>query len=161
MMGKRGPAPIPTKLKILHGNPGKRPLNEREPQPADGLPACPERLTGAARDEWERLVPILHDMGVGTEADASALELLCETWGRYVEARQNEVKGGMVWLSGKTSDSGLPSFVYSPYGAIATKLIGHLRAMYASFALTPSSRSGITTDKKTANDELGDLIAYR
>jgi P27 family predicted phage terminase small subunit len=158
-MGKRGPQAQPTKLKLLNGETDKRRLNPREPRPAGGLPSCPERLTGAARDEWERLVPILTEMGVGTDADASALELLCETWGRYVEARQHEVKGGMVWMSGKKSDSGLPSFVYSPYGAIATKLIGHLRAMYAAFGLTPSSRSGIAADKRTTDDELADLIA--
>lgn len=158
-MGKRGPQSMPSKLKLLHGETDKRRLNEREPTPAGGLPECPARLTGAARNEWERLAAILNDMGVGTDADASALELLCETWGRYVEARENEVKGGMVWISGKKSDSGLPSFVYSPYGAIATKLIGHLRAMYASFGLTPSSRSGITTDRQTADDELSMLMA--
>ncbi len=28
-----GRKPIPTKLKILHGNPGKRPLNDKEPEP--------------------------------------------------------------------------------------------------------------------------------
>lgn len=157
-MGKRGPQAMPSALKILHGETDKRRLNEREPQPAGGLPSCPERLTGAARDEWERLVPILHDMKVGTEADATALELLCETWGRYVEARENEVKGGMVWMSGKKSDSGLPCFVYSPYGAIATKLIGHLRPMYASFGLTPSSRTSIAAEH-VPDDDLANLIA--
>lgn len=148
-MGKRGPASMPTNLKLLHGE--TRRINAREPKPAGGLPECPERLTGAARAEWERLVPILTEMKVGTDADASALELLCETWGRYVEARENEVRGGMVWLSGNKSDSGLPSFVYSPYGAIATKLIGHLRAMYATFGLTPSGRSGLAVERTTTH----------
>lgn len=157
-MGKRGPAPMPTSIKLLHGETDPRRLNEREPRPIGQLPPCPERLTGAARDEWNRLVPILHEMNVGTDADATALELLCETWGRYVEARENEVRGGMVWVSGKKTDSGLPSFVYSPYGAIATKLIGHLRALYAAFGLTPSSRSTIAVER-TVDDELADLIA--
>jgi hypothetical protein len=32
-MGRRGPPPQPTKLRLLSGNPGKRPLPRAEPQP--------------------------------------------------------------------------------------------------------------------------------
>ena len=43
-MGKRGPKPTPTPLKILRGNPGCRPLNAAEPQPpANGI-VMPEHL---------------------------------------------------------------------------------------------------------------------
>ncbi len=38
-MGQRGPAPKPTALRILEGNPGKRPLNASEPRPRAGRPA--------------------------------------------------------------------------------------------------------------------------
>ena len=43
-MGARGPAPEPTALKILAGNPGKRKLPENEPQP-QGTPICPAWLS--------------------------------------------------------------------------------------------------------------------
>jgi hypothetical protein len=32
-MGKRGPSPKPTSLKVLQGNPGKRKINKSEPKP--------------------------------------------------------------------------------------------------------------------------------
>ena len=32
-MGRRGPTPEPTVLRMLRGNPGRRPLNDSEPQP--------------------------------------------------------------------------------------------------------------------------------
>ena len=32
-MARRGPKPTPTALKLLRGNPGKRPINVDEPQP--------------------------------------------------------------------------------------------------------------------------------
>ena len=33
-----GRKPLPTKIKLLRGNPGRRPLNENEPEPEVRLP---------------------------------------------------------------------------------------------------------------------------
>jgi hypothetical protein len=41
----RGRRPKPTRLKVLTGNPGKRPLNMDEPQPEPAIPDCPPRNT--------------------------------------------------------------------------------------------------------------------
>ncbi len=49
----RGRRPKPSRIKALTGNPGKRPLNSHEPQPA--VPECPSELSLAARQEWARL----------------------------------------------------------------------------------------------------------
>ena len=43
-MAQRGRKPKPTALKVLEGNPGKRPLNLYEPTPEGDLPECPEWL---------------------------------------------------------------------------------------------------------------------
>jgi hypothetical protein len=51
-MGRRGPRPEPSSLKLLKGNPGKRPLNEREPKPPAGAPEAPAHLDEEARREW-------------------------------------------------------------------------------------------------------------
>lgn len=40
-MATRGRKPKPTAMKILEGNPGERPLNEREPIPPKGNIKCP------------------------------------------------------------------------------------------------------------------------
>jgi phage terminase small subunit len=52
----RGRRPKPTRLKLLTGNPGKRPLNETEPRPEAAIPECPVVLGPVARQEWDRLV---------------------------------------------------------------------------------------------------------
>src|SRR5689334_3828108 len=54
-MGFRGPAPKPTAIKKIQGNPGKRPLNENEPQLEPGIPECPDYLDEIARKEWARI----------------------------------------------------------------------------------------------------------
>ena len=69
-MGLRGPAPQPTALKVLRGNPGKRPLNKREPEPpTDNPPHCPDHLDDVAKVEWNRLVAIVTQMWILSEAD--------------------------------------------------------------------------------------------
>jgi len=76
-MGKRGPAPKATNLKILEGNPSKRPLNNDEPQPESGA-ICPEWLSENAQNEWRRLAPILESCGILTKADEDTLAAYCD-----------------------------------------------------------------------------------
>ena len=45
----RGRRPKPTRLKMLTGNPGKRPLNHDEPRPEAAIPECPPELGPVAR----------------------------------------------------------------------------------------------------------------
>lgn len=40
-MATRGRKPKPTELKLLEGNPAKRPLNKNEPNPEKKAPRCP------------------------------------------------------------------------------------------------------------------------
>ena len=50
----QGRKPQPTALKVLKGNPGRRPLNEDEPKPEVLLPRPPAHLSPVARREWRR-----------------------------------------------------------------------------------------------------------
>src|SRR5580704_2760820 len=68
-MGYRGPIPKPSAIARAEGNPGKRRLNDCEPQPRATTPRCPDHLDAEAKKEWKRLVPVLRRMRVLTEAD--------------------------------------------------------------------------------------------
>src|SRR6266545_2987232 len=83
MSGRR---PIPTALKVLAGNPGKRRLNRREPKPIVRLPPCPPHLKDVAREAWRRIGHRLTTLRVVTEADGAALELLCLAYAEYRRA---------------------------------------------------------------------------
>ena len=48
-MATRGRKPKPTALKLLEGNPGKRPLNDREPVPPRAALKCPAWLLPEAK----------------------------------------------------------------------------------------------------------------
>ena len=82
----RGRKPTPTRLKILAGNPGKRPLNSREPQPAQKMPRCPKHLDKAARAEWRRKAPELFRVGLLTAVDDNGLAGYCMAYSRWVRA---------------------------------------------------------------------------
>ena len=75
MAGRR---PKPTKLKLVTGNPGKRKLNDNEPQPAREIPSPPSHLTDWGKTAWGRMTVLLDGMGVLTVADTFALERLCD-----------------------------------------------------------------------------------
>lgn len=85
-MGRRGPAPEPTALRVLHGNPSRRPLPLDSPQPRHVMPRRPEMLTGEARAEWDRQAPRLFALGVLTEVDGTVLTMYCQNYKRWLQA---------------------------------------------------------------------------
>lgn len=75
-----GRKPKPTAVKKLEGNPGKRKLNTKEPNPGKGMPDCPTWLLPEAKTEWIRLSEKLNQMGVLTEIDRSAFAAYCQSY---------------------------------------------------------------------------------
>ena len=115
-----GRKPRPTALKILRGNPGRMPINHREPRPDPLSPDCPPELTApAAVAEWHRLVPHLIAIGMVTAADRAILVGYCALWARWLQAHE---------LKHHKAEHGV--FVHL------------LRAM-AEIGLTPASRSRV------------------
>jgi tetratricopeptide (TPR) repeat protein len=74
---RRGRRPKPTRMKVLTGNPGKRPLNRYESRPNPVMPDCPPELGPAAQREWARLVGELSSLNMVTNLDRAALATYC------------------------------------------------------------------------------------
>jgi P27 family predicted phage terminase small subunit len=145
-MGLRGPAPKPTAIKRLQGNPGKRALNEREPQLEPGIPACPDHLDATARKEWDRVSKLLVGMKVLTEADYIALGNLCQAYSTLITAQRQLNKSGILY---KASSGYVQQ---SPLLGIITAQTTIVNKLLAEFGLTPSSRTRVaivdTTPKR-------------
>jgi phage terminase small subunit len=78
-MGLRGPAKKPTALEAAQGFPGKRAVNDHEPQFAEGEPDMPRGLSRGARRIWRITVAILlRCPGLLTIADGAVLADYCE-----------------------------------------------------------------------------------
>lgn len=148
-----GPVPKPTHLRVLEGNPSRRPLNENEPQPKKIMPPCPKHLTPGARKQWKKLGRSLFDLGLLTEIDGDALALYCEAKARWIDAIQRLEKYPDVVLSPKSK---FP--VINPVFNIACASFEQMRKLLAEFGMTPSSRSRIGVKSKGAKDELEEMI---
>ncbi len=144
---KRGPKPTPTALRRLQGNPGKRAWNHDEPVPPADLPTCPDHLNAAAREEWDRLASVLHEMGVVTLVDRAALAAYCQCYGRWVEAEEKMRTTPMLL---KTASGYVQQ---SPWLSIANKQLELMGRYMAELGLTPASRSRVTSVNLPAADE--------
>ena len=134
-MGLRGPPPKPRALVLLEGNPGKRPLNQYEPQPRVRRPKCPDYLDEAAKREWKRLVPILERMRVLTEADGMALANLCMQYATLIKAQRLLEKSGLLFKS----KSGYVQ--QSPLVANVSSDVDQVNKLCREFGLTPAART--------------------
>jgi P27 family predicted phage terminase small subunit len=138
----RGRRPKPTRLKVLTGNPGKRPLNDAEPRPDVAIPECPTELGPLARREWDRLVGELITLRLLTNLDRAALAAYCGAYALWAEATGAIQKyGAMI-----KSPTGYP--VQSPYVAIANRQAEIMMRIASEFGFTPASRSRIATPEK-------------
>ena len=95
-MAKRGRKPTPTAIKELEGNPGKRPLNAKEPKPVKKAPSCPKWLEPEAKKEWRRLSKQLEQLGVLTELDMASFAAYCQAYARYKEAEEFITQHGSI-----------------------------------------------------------------
>lgn len=94
----RGRKPVPTHLKAITGNAGKRPLNNEEPRPELNVPKCAIQLGPIARTEWDRLSTDLVTLRLLTNLDRAALAAYCGAYALWVEAmdaiQKNHQGGG-------------------------------------------------------------------
>lgn len=77
-MGRRGPAPKPTALRVLDGEKRYR-INTAEPRPTNEPPDMPLWLCDEAAAEWRRVAPELVRMGTAKMVDSTCLAAYCES----------------------------------------------------------------------------------
>ena len=142
----------PTSLKVLEGNPGKRPLNKNEPKPKPITPRCPTWIIAEAKREWKRVVPELERLGLLTCVDRAALTGYCQSWARYVEA-ENYLKKNATTFE---TDKGY--IMQVPQVAIAQKYLKICQSFMADFGLTPSARGRIALPGGEEEDPLEELF---
>ena len=133
-MGRRGPAPKPTELKRLEGNPGKRALNTLELRYAAKAPPCPKHLTGEARKEWRRISRELLAANLLQVVDRAALAAYCQAWARWVDAELKMQEDGFRMVA--TTDKGYEHV--SPWFQVSTQALKQMKAFLVEFGLTPA-----------------------
>ena len=143
----KGRKPKPTIFKLLDGNPGKRPINGQEVIPESKIPICPGVLSETARDEWNRLAPILEKMGLISELDMAAFAAYCQAYGRWIEAEEILIEKGNFY---KTPNG---SIMTSPVLWVANKALEQMHKYLIEFGLTPSARSRLKIGQEYEDKE--------
>lgn len=141
---KPGRAPKPTALKLVQGNPGRRPVESKgEARLAFVAPHRPAHLSPEAAAEWDRILPMLLKYQLVSEIDSASLALYCQSYGRWVEAEgklaEVRQRGGDGLLM--KAPSGYP--IQNPYLAIANRAMEDCHRYLQQFGLSPSARTRV------------------
>jgi P27 family predicted phage terminase small subunit len=134
-MGKRGPIPKTDEQEILEGNPSKRPLRGKSPQPNKGTPNCPSWLSLEAKREWKRIIPELSRLGLLSKLDRNILAGYCISYALWQRSQEYLFKQGTVYVT--TNGKLQPR----PEIAVAKEAGEMMNDFAAELGLTPSSRA--------------------
>ena len=142
-----GRKPKPTAVKRAEGNPGKRPLNENEPQPAAGKPKAPRHLSSVARTHWHATLAVLFPTGVITLAESDLLATYCEAYARWRQAKEElRPKKGKDGFRGGglivTNAAGNP--VRNPLLNVLADAEKTMMRCMSELGMTPSARARLT-----------------
>jgi P27 family predicted phage terminase small subunit len=99
------------------------------------------------------LAPKLYELGLLTELDRAALEMLCWSWSILVKASERLAAEGLT----QVDRNGVVRV--SPWVKIEAEAQKQLRALCAEFGMTPSSRSRIQVGApRKVPDPFDDLL---
>jgi P27 family predicted phage terminase small subunit len=150
----RGRKPKPTARKKAAGNPGKRALNNDEPDfglIVDVDP--PDWITGAARDMWLRVAPPLCKQKVLQVTDLHNVEAFCMAYGNWRLAAVDVANNGVV-VAGATGGP-----IKNPALTAQAEAAKQMVTFGSMLGLDPASRSRlIGAGNKKANNPFGKLI---
>jgi P27 family predicted phage terminase small subunit len=142
IMGDRGKAPTPTKLRLLHGETRPSRINYNEPQPASMEPECPDYFTPDAREVWDRVVIQLRAMDLLAAADQDMLAAYCQAVAKYQKAVRM-IDASDLLLRGRDGNA-----VTNPAYRMMRDLAGSIRVLGNEFGFSPAARVGLTTKDK-------------
>lgn len=141
-MGKRGPQPIPSMVKMSRGTWRADRAASNEPI-ATGKPTCPSWLSPDGKREYRRIVRLLSDMGVIGQIDANVLTRYAATWVRWRQAVQAiQTQGDIVPII--SADGNETGRMQNPHTSIARQLSEQLDRLEGSLGMNPSARSRIS-----------------
>jgi P27 family predicted phage terminase small subunit len=157
-MGIPGTKPEPNTLKLIKGNPGKRPITPA-PQPTPVAPKPPSWLPSIAKKEWKRLSPELERLGLLTAVDGLTFGLMLFHFAMAAEdvkelkqiQRELKAEGKKQHPLIATDEMKMPR--KHPLHQIIRDHSAAFKAYMAEFGLSPSSRTRLQVKEPEGADE--------
>ena len=148
-MGRRGPAPTPTKVKRLRGETRPSRLNAHEPMPSADVPKMPADMDPDAKAVWRRVIRDMRHTGVIRAADADVLRCYCEAVSRYAAAARVYAQSGPLVRGRHGSE-----LVKNPLHQVARDNADEVRQFARELGLSPSARVGLRIERERSADSL-------
>jgi P27 family predicted phage terminase small subunit len=147
-------APVPFKLKLLRGNPGRRPIkSEPQPRSAAKFPEAPAHLSEYGRREWERIGPEIWALGLLTVLDETSFAAYCSAYGMWRTAEELLAREGLTVRGDRHA-------VANPLQKIAAQAARDVLRLGSEFGLSPAARVRVAAGKLPASQsKFGDLLA--
>lgn len=139
-MGKRGPKPKPTALRVFEGDPGRllgKRAGEMQAAAPVVLPDPPDWLGEIGKQVWAKVAPVLYRIGCLTENDLNALALYCEAWEEFFDARKE------IETCGPTAYTDKGTCYQHPAVGRKNKAIQRIRQFGGDFGMSPAARVGL------------------
>jgi P27 family predicted phage terminase small subunit len=153
-MGRRGPAPLPTAIKLLHGERRAQRLNRAEPRPRRALPRRPADLSAAAQAVWRRVIREVGASGVITAADRDILRAYCEAVARYEYAAITLEQSGPLVRGARRGE-----LVKNPLHQIVRDNADLIRLLSRELGLSPAARSGLRAVERPVDTAFEEYLA--
>src|SRR4051812_12160889 len=144
-MGRRGPAAKPVAVHIAEGTyrADRHGELDEQPMPDTLIPLPPPHLNDVARAEWDRVAPLLKEMGTIALIDMATLAGYCVNFARWVEAELAVAEQGVI----VRSPNGYP--VQNPFLSVANRAAREMKAFGEQFGASPASRARLTIHPPT------------
>jgi len=135
--------PVPAKLKLIRGNPGKRAIKpEVQPKQLASIPEPPDFLLDAAKEEWNRVTAELNRLGLLTMFDLHPLAAYCQAYGRWVCAEKSlAIEALADQAGGALKVKGASTTIQNPLVRIADRAAADMVKYAAEFGFTPVARA--------------------
>lgn len=157
-----GRKPTPSALKLVKGNPGKRPMNQREAVLALAEPSPPPFLCDDAKVEWGRVCSVLFSAGLMTEIDRAALAAYCSSYGRWAKAEralgkmaEQDPQNYALMIRTKEGNA-----IQNPLVGVANKAKLDMVRFAAEFGMTPAARSRVEAGSFNGNQKEDKAAKY-
>ena len=150
-MGRRGPAPTPTGVKLRQGETRPSRINRLEPLPRRAAPQMPRGMEPEAQKVWRRVVREMRGSDVILAADADVLRCYVEAVARYAQAAELYAKSSPLMRR----DGEL---VKNPLHQVVRDNADAVRLFARELGLSPSARAGLRVEPSAVSGDIEDVL---
>ena len=136
----------PRALKLVEGNPGKRPIEPEVPFER-ALPVKPATLSADAEWLWDQVIEQMKGIGLLKPLDAAGPQVACENFARWREAvRFRQERQILAQLNH-------PHIAVAPWIGIEERASREFRAWCAEFGLTPAAEKNLAGSEDSSDGD--------